>query len=370
MRLRSVRVSWHRAISVVVLLSNMNGNIARSDRVLTLLRAASRTFAVSIEGLPPGLREQLAVAYLLLRVSDYLEDHEGIPPTAKIPLLELWNATLERPGTVDRFLSALAGVPHCEHDPEARVAHQCAILLDALTGFPPPVRRTVVRHVRATTGGMARWQAERPRVETECELDDYMHHVAGIVGYLVTDLFALHFDVIRRRRDRLMPLAREFGLALQTVNVLRGLRKDYERGWIFVPQAFCTRHGITHRDLFRASERGRAMQVVADLISKAEHHLQSSLAYVGLIPRRLHRVRLACMWPLLFAAKTLAVSRDNPAVLTAEVKIGRPSVKQIIRDTTLFGWSNAWLVRYAARLLGDGTTRARWDRLADERRAG
>lgn len=348
----------------------MDRNIARPNRVLTLLRAASRTFAVSIEGLPPGLREQLAVAYLLLRVSDYLEDHEEIPPAAKVPLLELWNATLTRPELVDRFLASLAGVPHRENDPEALVAQECATLLDALASFPLPVTRTITEHVSATTCGMARWQARGPHVETECELDDYMHHVAGIVGYLVTDLFALHFDAIERRRDRLMPLAREFGLALQTVNILRGLRKDYERGWIFVPRTFCTANGISPRDLFRASERGPAMHVVADLISKAEHHLQSGLAYVHLIPRRLHRVRLACMWPLLFAAKTLAVSRGNPAVLSAEVKIGRPSVKQIIRDTTLFGWSNAWLERYATRLLGSGSTQIRWDRPAEGRRAG
>ena len=58
---------------------------------------------------------------------------------------------------------------------------------------------------------------------------------------LNTELFAWYSRSIRRRMSRLIPLARECGLALQTVNVVRGLRDDYERGWIFVPESFCAR---------------------------------------------------------------------------------------------------------------------------------
>ena len=185
----------------------------------------------------------------------------------------------------------------------------------------------------------------------ELELDDYMHHVAGIVGYLVTDLFALHFRSVARRKRRLMPLAREFGLALQTVNVLRGLRKDFDRGWIYVPRSFCESEGISPGDLFRSPDTRQAMSVIGKLIEKAERHLNAGIDYVRLLPRRLHRLRLACMWPLLFAARTIAVSRNNPDTLVGEVKISRETVKEIIRASTLFGWSNAWLKRYADRLL-------------------
>ncbi|MYK68472.1 MAG: hypothetical protein F4020_02595 [Gammaproteobacteria bacterium] len=40
-----------------------------------LLVASSRTFAVGIRILPEPLRTEVTVAYLLLRVSDYLEDN-------------------------------------------------------------------------------------------------------------------------------------------------------------------------------------------------------------------------------------------------------------------------------------------------------
>jgi len=321
------------------------------DRVFDLLRATSRTFALSIEGLPAPLREQIAVAYLLFRVSDYLEDHETLDPREKVRLLERWETVLSSPALRIVFRDEIAAVPHREDDPEAAVVREFELLLDALAIFPDEARRAITDRVRETSLGMARWQAKGPVVEDEADLDDYMHHVAGLVGYLVTDLFSLHFESVAGRRHLLMPLAREFGLALQCVNILRGLRKDYERGWIFVPRSFCATHDLLCTDLFRRSERCRSMRVVADLVEKAERHLKAGLAYVRLLPRRLHRVRLACMWPLLFAARTLAVTRDNPQVLTGEVKISRRTVKRIVGTTTLLGWSNAWLSGYTRHLL-------------------
>jgi hypothetical protein len=56
------------------------------------------------------------------------------------------------------------------------------------------------------------------------------------------------------------------------------------------------------------------------------------------------------MWPLLFAVKTLAISRNNIKVILAEDKITRPEVMTIVRKTTLLGWSNHWLVNYYQRL--------------------
>jgi farnesyl-diphosphate farnesyltransferase len=83
---------------------------------------------------------------------------------------------------------------------------------------------------------------------------------------------------------------------------------------------------------------------------KAERHLQKALAYVQALPPWLHTLRLACIWPLLFAVRTLALSRQNVNVLVGEVKMTRDEVKTIVRDTTLFGWSNRWLESYYRHL--------------------
>jgi farnesyl-diphosphate farnesyltransferase len=167
---------------------------------------------------------------------------------------------------------------------------------------------------------------------------------------MLTHVFAWHYRPIRDLKDQLMPLAREFGLALQTVNVIRGLRKDFERGWIFVPESLCAEMGIKPPDLFAPDNLEPAMRVVDALADKAERHLRNGLAYIKMIPRRYHRLRLACMWPLFFAVRTLTITRGNHHVLTDEAKITRNDVRQIIVDTQVGGWSNTWLDGYFERL--------------------
>ncbi|MFW5788710.1 MAG: squalene/phytoene synthase family protein, partial [Spirochaetota bacterium] len=151
------------------------------ERVFDLLRATSRTFTLSIEGLPTPLREQIAVAYLLLRVSDYLEDHETLDLREKVRLLKRWENVLSSAALRTVFRDEIAAVPHREEDPEAVVVREFELLLDALAGFPEEARRAIIDRVRETTLGMARWQAKGPVVEDEADLDDYMHHVAGLV---------------------------------------------------------------------------------------------------------------------------------------------------------------------------------------------
>jgi len=55
-----------------------------------LLRITSRTFALGIERLPHILCEAATVAYLLLRVSDYLEDNEEMRADEKVTWLNSW----------------------------------------------------------------------------------------------------------------------------------------------------------------------------------------------------------------------------------------------------------------------------------------
>lgn len=313
------------------------------------LRNVSRTFAISIEQLPVALREAVTIAYLLFRVSDCLEDHEELEANRKAELLRLWARVVK--GNIPAM--ALTGaVAHLdESDPEVYVTRHADQLLEELHQLPQPNQEIIIDHVHKTSLGMARWQEHGPFVDTEEELDDYMHEVAGRVGYLLTDLFAWHSPFIAKQKDKLQPLARQFGLALQTVNIIRGMRKDYERGWVFVTRTFYEPLGLTREGLFARENSAAALQVIARLADKAESHLRHGLQYITNIPPMHYRIRLACTWPLFFAIKTLAVSRDNIHVILHEAKITRTEVMSIIRNTTLMGWSDGWLRNYYSRLL-------------------
>lgn len=314
-----------------------------------LLRETSRTFALGVELLRPPLRDQVRVAYLVLRVSDYLEDNRVMSPPKKAALLALWRDVLLGRASVSEFVEALGGEARRDAIPDARAAYAAPAVVRGLDALAEDARRVVATHAARSSMGMARWAERGPRFADEADLDDYMHEVAGRVGHLLTDLFALRSSKVRRRRDRMMEPARQFGLALQTVNVIRGLPVDGARGWVFVPRSFLP-PGIDPLRLFDAENRDAAMAAVELLAAKADHHFEAARAYVRMLPRGLARVRVFCLLPLFFGVRTLAVSRANPRVLEGEVKIGRGEVRAIQRRAMLFGPSNAWARWYCRRL--------------------
>jgi len=313
-----------------------------------MLRITSRTFAIGIEQLPGVLCDAGTVAYLLLRVSDYLEDNEDMPTQEKIRLLNLWAEILKGSAKCSDLTSQITVVD--SSNPDALVAQHADDVLAQLSSLPKEVQEIINDNVISTTYGMARWMERGPQVYDEADMDDYMFEVAGRVGYLLTHLFAWYSIQIRNKKDILLPLAREFGLALQTVNVIRGLRKDYERGWVYIPKKFLAVVNLSARELFQPENRAEAIKVLDMLADKAERHLHAALACVKTLPRWQHRIRLACIFPLMFAIRTLAISRRNTHVFESEAKITREEVKRIVLDSTLWGWSNTWLDSYYEKL--------------------
>ena len=314
-----------------------------------LLHAASRTFALGIDLLPEPIRGEIEVAYLLLRVSDYLEDNDRMAPDAKVALLERWARVLEGTEGVEPLADELASVP--DRTPDALVARNTVQVYRALLGTRPEVRDILVRHVRDSTLGMARWARRGPQIEDEADLDDYMHEVAGRVGWLLTEVFALRIPGVAADRSEMMRLGREFGLALQTVNVIRGLHGDWERGWVFIPRAFVP-GGADPRTLFEPGGRDRATElaILDRLVPKAEAHLRAAQGYIAGIPARERGIRRFCLLPYLFAVRTLAISRRNPRVFEEETKISRPEVRRIVFWSRLLGASDRWVDWYAERL--------------------
>lgn len=313
-----------------------------------LLRITSRTFAIGIERLPRILCDATTIAYLLLRVSDYLEDNEEMEASEKVILLNLWINILREEKTIEALTSQLTNAD--TNNPDAIVAQHSKEILLHLHSLPYAVQEIIIHHVINSTQGMARWTKLGPNVNDEKDLDDYMFEVAGRVGYLITQLFAWYSITIRRKENEIMPLAREFGLGLQTVNVIRGIREDFDRGWVYIPKKFIMDMGLTKEQLFDPEHREQALKVLDMMTDKAERHLRQALQYVKSLPWWQHGIRLGCIFPLMFAIRTLAVCRHNAQVFESEAKMSRTEVKKIVLDATLWGWSNLWLDRYYQEL--------------------
>ena len=116
-------------------------------------------------------------------------------------------------------------------------------------------------------------------------------------------------------------------------------------------KSFAVPKGLNRKRSSLPHHAEQALRVVARMVTKAEGHLADGLRYVLLLPRSLHRLRVAAMLPLMFAARTLAVTRDNPMVLHGAAKISRHDVSRIVSRTMAMGWSNRWVASYYRSLL-------------------
>ena len=315
-----------------------------------VLRETSRTFAIGIEGLPHPLQGEMRIAYLILRVSDYLEDNTTLAPSEKGALLDSWAETLEGRELHPDLLQHLKATE--DPSPDSAAAHHAAEILQALKEIPTQAQEVIRKHTLDSTQGMARWVRRGPKIDSEADLDDYMHEVAGRVGYLITGLFSLFSSQVAAHEQEMMGLGRDFGLALQTVNIVRGIPTDIERGWFFVPTDFLPAGVVSGAEFLKEENREEAMAVVDRLLRKASDHFQAANRYITLLPRLEGRMRYFCLLPFFFGLRTVALSRGNPEVLVSEVKLSRPEVLSIAGRTRLLAWSNRWIRRYAAQLEG------------------
>src|SRR5947208_13336705 len=92
--------------------------------------------------------------------------------------------------------------------------------------------------------------------------------------------------------------------------------------------------------------------VLQRLIAMAMNHLDQGWLYTMAIPRREIRLRLACMWPILFAGGTLQLVSTSPDLLdpAATLKIPRGQVYRIMALTTLIGASSSLWTAYWGQL--------------------
>ena len=209
-----------------------------------LLGETSRTFALAIPLLEEPLRERVVVAYLLFRIADTFEDAERWPRALRRRALMDFAAMVLRPGELSpgdhaRIEGWVRDRP-CDNGSYLELVGETPRVLAALAAMPAPERSVVALHAVRTCDGMARVVSageEGGRVELSSlrELREYCYIVAGIVGELLTDLFALHTPSVHEARADLDRDAAVFGEALQLVNILKDQRDDARDGRRYLP---------------------------------------------------------------------------------------------------------------------------------------
>ena len=323
------------------------GALDDSDLQQQLLQEVSRTFALTIPQLPPQLRRTVSNAYLLCRTVDTIEDEPDLDAAAKQAWCERFQAVVSGDEPVEPFARQLGAAlgratPAAEHRLVALAPRVVAIT----RGLAPTERRAIERCLQIMATGMAEFQNRDDRLGLPdmAALDRYCYVVAGVVGEMLTDLFAAHDPRVAERREQLMGLAVRFGQGLQMTNILKDVWDDLARGECWLPRSVFEAAGVDLHQLDPARPEPGFAAPLEQLVAVAHGHLAAALDYTLLIPPRQRGVRHFCLWALGMALLTLRRITEHPDYRSGQaVKISRRSVRLTAAASRAVGGSNTAL---------------------------
>lgn len=283
----------------------------------SILESVSRTFALTIPLLPNGLEKVVGNTYLLCRIVDTIEDATCVDPTTKQELSTLFIKTVLDHSLSEQFVREclIALINHPNHN-EKDLIENIPRVLRVLQSCDERQRHAVAKCVQMMSEGMSYFHIRQNQsgLEDLQEFEKYCYVVAGVVGEMLTTLFALHSPAFAKAISGKESLAIAFGQALQMTNILKDSPEDQLRGVSWKPKGL----GQT------------------DLLVIAHQKLEDSLRYICCIPKSEPGIRQFCFLAFGLAVMTLKqIAQRQTLQGGAEVKLTRGQVSRFYIFTKL-----------------------------------
>jgi farnesyl-diphosphate farnesyltransferase len=323
------------------------------------LKSVSRSFYLSLRVLPEPLRSPVSLAYLLARAADTIADTEIVPRERRIQFLGAFREELAgEPPRLQPFHDIRKALGDHQNLPAERILLQrLPEAVGAYAAVPTDDRLRLRFVLSGLIHGMledleyfpGNSPEEMRAFDSLEDLDRYVYHAAGIVGEFWTDISCAHVPALRHWNvESMKAQGVRFGKGLQLVNVLRDTPRDLRNGRCYFPQTLLRMVGLSAPDLLQPASQTRFRPLLNHVLQMALDHFDAARDYVLAIPRRQVRLRLACIWPLWIGLKTLSGLVDSERLLDPEVtvRISRPQLYQLIRQSLASVWSNALVKGY------------------------
>src|SRR5262245_41230912 len=328
-----------------------------------ILKNVSRSFYLSLRVLPGSVRKEVSLAYLFCRVADTIADTSIFPRCQRLQILRAFRQQflLATPSFDDlKQLHAALLPPWTQQEVYQLFYHlpTCFRLFVRLSA----VDRQLVRELVLTlTHGMEMDLQYFPGETTSTVqpfpnlaiLDLYTYYVAGIVGEFWTKIHKVYMQGWQPHKfQNLCALGIRFGQGLQMTNVLKDIGKDLSIGRCYLPREQLEQLKIGLEELTNPATLQRLRPLIIQLTWHTLDHLDQACHYVLQLPRTALRLRLSCMWPLLFAIQTLDIICRSEVLLYSEarVKISRGVVYHTMFRSFCCFIASSMLAKYYAFL--------------------
>jgi phytoene synthase len=206
-----------------------------------ITRRSGSNLALAFILLPKARREGMAALYAFCREVDDVADEDTRPVEDRARLLEEWR--------IDVRAACSDGQPRFPVNRELQSVIRSYRLPFEL--FDELIRGCEM-------------DLTRTRYGTYEELERYCYRVASVVGLLSIEIFGYSDP---RCRD----YAVQLGQALQFTNILRDVRRDAERGRIYLPAEELARHGVTEEEILEGRYSDRYAAAAAAVGARARH---------------------------------------------------------------------------------------------------
>jgi farnesyl-diphosphate farnesyltransferase len=314
-----------------------------SREIDTLLEETSRSFFLTLKVLPKKIRGQIGMLYLLARLADTIADSSDGDTNKLLQSIESYNAFAQGNSTTPPDLAELS--KNQNDISEANLLNNVAEVVSCLGQFSNSDQARIRTCLDIIVGGqtldLSRFgfaeQNTITSLDTDDELDDYTYRVAGSVGEFWTHLTLDHLVSVNPEEEKMLfEYGVRFGKALQLINILRDIPEDLILGRCYIPEPKLAEIGLSSKDLLDSDNMESFRPLFDSYIDKAADHLNAAVDYIGMLPHRQYRLRIACMLPVLIGQRTLILLRQGN-VLNSEgrIKVLRPEIKQM-RNKTLF----------------------------------
>ncbi len=328
-----------------------------------ILKQVSRSFYLTLNVLPQGVRDQMGLSYLFARAADTIADTELIDRELRLKYLNQFSAQFQTAEidwkAVQEIQTAL--IPHQRDSAESILLQRLEDCLKLYENFSAGDREQIQWLMEVLPDGMKmdldRFPGESAThltaLSTLDELDRYTYYVAGCVGEFWTRMVCAHRPAMARWDvAEMSAIGVRFGKGLQLTNIVKDIARDLHNGRCYVPESLLKEAGLKPADLLNEDSLPKFRPILDRLVRLAMEHLDQGWIYAMAIPRSEIRQRLACMWPILLAGETLkrvATAPDllNPAV---NVKAPRGVVYRVMALTVFTGASGHVGTAYWNRL--------------------
>lgn len=327
----------------------------------TYMNKVSRSFTLVAPQVESPLNHYLAVAYLICRVVDNIEDCVIHYQKKQVHFSEFINM-LDDPNQAEAIFTLWDQVDWeglSADEIEMMTTEKGLMLWHIYKKIPSAYRSSINRWASKMASGMALvtnldddsffiTQHDIRLPKTAVDYNQYCFYVAGTVGRMITELAITYYDVDKNRSQHLLTYSESCGRALQKTNIVKDFAKDLARGDSFLPDEWIKEVDYTPFSLEGVPSWWKR-KVLLDVLTE----LDESVNYVTILPKTAVGYRKAGLLMMLPAYQTLLLAAEREQTLFTPdhaVKISRPTMGKCIIQAQMMATNDENIRAYGENL--------------------